>query len=868
MSEPSGPSWKGAEPDAETLARAEELVKELDTEVRFRDLIGTWARIVTVLGVILSLFHVYTAGFGVLIELKHRAIHLAFVMGLIFLTFPMTKRGMTQRTVPWYDAILAVLAASWSIYILWNFDTLIHRSGEATPLDLAFGGLAIVMVLEATRRTMGWSLPLLGLLFLVYAYFGPYFPGFLAHRGQSVSRIIEHMYLSTEGIYGIPVGVVATYVFHFVLFGVFASRTGLGQLFIDLATAVAGRLVGGPAKVSIISSGLFGMISGSSIANTVTTGAFTIPMMKKIGYRAQFAGAVEATASTGGQITPPIMGAAAFVMAEFLGTPYTQIALAAVFPALLHYIGVYVQVHLEAKRYGLRGLTREELPDLKAVMRDRGYNLIPLLLLVYLLVRSRYPARFGGRGASQRFTLLAAFGAAATFALLLFGSNVTAAGPAMSLVFPDWPLMNGTLVPVLSELTVRHVLHRWVAIVVGLIVVAIGVVAWRTQRDRPVVSALAVSAAILFPIQALVGGLQVMTKLAEWTQTLHLALGAIVWGLMVALAVTSYYEARTTARPGPAGGPGERDEPAGRRTLRDSVTAYVALTKPRIIELLLVTTVPAMVLATREVPGIQLTAWGALVAWTLVAGTLAAGSANAINCYIDRDIDQLMTRTRRRPLPAQQVEPERAMVFGIALGIISIVVMAWFVNLIAAFLTLLAIAFYVVIYTMLLKRTSTQNIVIGGAAGALPPVIGWAAVTGNVGIPALLLFALVFYWTPPHFWALSLRIRKDYAAAGVPMLPVVRGIAETSRQIVLYSVLMVAVSLALWAVARMGPVYLVAAVVLGALFLRQAWILWRQGSAPDASTAQAIRLYKYSISYLTLLFAAVALDAMIAGPIA
>ncbi len=391
MSEPSGPSWKGAEPDAETLARAEELVKELDTEVRFRDLIGTWARIVTVLGVILSLFHVYTAGFGVLIELKHRAIHLAFVMGLIFLTFPMTKRGMTQRTVPWYDAILAVLAASWSIYILWNFDTLIHRSGEATPLDLAFGGLAIVMVLEATRRTMGWSLPLLGLLFLVYAYFGPYFPGFLAHRGQSVSRIIEHMYLSTEGIYGIPVGVVATYVFHFVLFGVFASRTGLGQLFIGLATAVAGRLVGGPAKVSIISSGLFGMISGSSIANTVTTGAFTIPMMKKIGYRAQFAGAVEATASTGGQITPPIMGAAAFVMAEFLGTPYTQIALAAVFPALLHYIGVYVQVHLEAKRYGLRGLTREELPDLKAVMRDRGYNLIPLLLLVYLLVAGFTP---------------------------------------------------------------------------------------------------------------------------------------------------------------------------------------------------------------------------------------------------------------------------------------------------------------------------------------------------------------------------------------------------------------------------------------------------------------------------------------------
>jgi protoheme IX farnesyltransferase len=293
----------------------------------------------------------------------------------------------------------------------------------------------------------------------------------------------------------------------------------------------------------------------------------------------------------------------------------------------------------------------------------------------------------------------------------------------------------------------------------------------------------------------------------------------------------------------------------------------VALTKPRIIELLLVTTVPAMVLATREVPGIVLAEWGALVAWTLIGGTLAAGSANAINCYLDRDIDGLMARTRRRPLPAHEVEPANAVVFGIVLGVLSVALMAYFVNLLAAFLTLIAIAFYVLVYTMLLKRTTTQNIVIGGAAGALPPVIGWAAVTGDVGVPALLLFALVFYWTPPHFWALSLRIRKDYAAAGVPMLPVVRGIAETSRQIVLYTILMIAISFVLWAVARMGVVYLLAAVVLGALFLRQAVILWRQGSAQEASTAQAIRLYRYSISYLSLLFLAVAVDAVVGGAI-
>ncbi len=199
----------------------------------------------------------------------------------------------------------------------------------------------------------------------------------------------------------------------------------------------------------------------------------------------------------------------------------------------------------------------------------------------------------------------------------------------------------------------------------------------------------------------------------------------------------------------------------------------------------------------------------------MVGGTLAAGSANAINCYLDRDIDLLMTRTRRRPLPAHQVEPERAVIFGIVLGIVSFAIMAFFVNLLAAFLTLLAIAFYVVVYTMLLKRTTPQNIVIGGAAGALPPVIGWAAVTGDVGIPALILFALVFYWTPPHFWALSLRIRKDYAAAGVPMLPVVKGIPETTRQIGLYTLLMVAISLVLWPVAQMGLIYLGAAVGLG-----------------------------------------------------
>jgi protoheme IX farnesyltransferase len=274
-----------------------------------------------------------------------------------------------------------------------------------------------------------------------------------------------------------------------------------------------------------------------------------------------------------------------------------------------------------------------------------------------------------------------------------------------------------------------------------------------------------------------------------------------------------------------------------------------------------------MVLATRDLPGMQVTHWAWLTLWTLVGGSLAAGSANAINCYLDRDIDELMTRTRRRPLPAHEVEPHRAVVFGIALGVLSFAVMASFVNLLAAFLTLLAIGFYVVVYTMLLKRSTPQNIVIGGAAGALPPVIGWAAVTGNVGLPAVFLFLLVFYWTPPHFWALSLRIRKDYAAAGVPMLPVVRGVPETTRQIALYTVLLVALSVAFAAVGQMGLVYLAAAILLGGIFLAQAWRLWRVSTSEEGSTAGAIRLYRYSISYLTLLFVAVAVDALVIIPI-
>jgi protoheme IX farnesyltransferase len=271
-----------------------------------------------------------------------------------------------------------------------------------------------------------------------------------------------------------------------------------------------------------------------------------------------------------------------------------------------------------------------------------------------------------------------------------------------------------------------------------------------------------------------------------------------------------------------------------------------------VIELLLVTTVPAMVLAGRRVPPI----W--LVLATLAGGALAAGSANAINCYLDRDVDEVMRRTRRRPIPAQAVSPDRALAFGYALGAVSFFFLSIVVNVMAASLALSAIAFYVFVYTMWLKRTSPQNIVIGGAAGAVPVLVGWAAVSGTIGLPAWILFAIVFVWTPPHFWALAMRYRGDYAAAGIPMLPVVRGAEETRRQILLYSLVLFAVSLLLLPLGHLGPVYGATAVVLGGWFVWRALRLWRSGSA-----AEPIRLFRFSIVYLALLFAAVAVDAVI-----
>jgi TRAP transporter 4TM/12TM fusion protein len=384
-------------------AKAEELEKKYDQELNFRTLHGAAGRVVSVVLVALSLYQYYTAGFGVPPEHWHNAIYLGAVLALIFLLFGAGRTdapGIVPRLggVPVTDWLLAALSLAVVAYLPLDFDNLTFRIGVPNDTDLVMGTLLILLVLEATRRSMGIVLPIIVVVFILYGLFGYLVPGVLAHPGASFGNFISQLYMTQEGIFGIPIKVVATFVFHFVLFGVIATKMGLGQFFIDVATAIAGRYPGGPAKVSVLSSAFFGTISGSSIANTVTTGSLTIPAMMKIGYRGTFAGAVEAAASAGGQITPPIMGAAAFIMTEFLGVPYTTIILAAVVPAAMHYIGVLIQVHLEAKRSGIRGMEAHELPRILATLKRGWPTTIPLIILVGTIIQGYTPylAAFNG----------------------------------------------------------------------------------------------------------------------------------------------------------------------------------------------------------------------------------------------------------------------------------------------------------------------------------------------------------------------------------------------------------------------------------------------------------------------------------------
>jgi heme o synthase len=433
----------------------------------------------------------------------------------------------------------------------------------------------------------------------------------------------------------------------------------------------------------------------------------------------------------------------------------------------------------------------------------------------------------------------AALGAlVALLPVLVLGTYVRERGAGV--VFTDWPLMNQRIVPSLSGPGAGlQFAHRLFAL---LALGHLTMVAVRARRDtRAPVRFFAQLGVALYVAQILLGAANVLTRLTPLAVLGHASIAFAVWSSYVVLAVIA---ARGVAS--------ETPTPGGTSRLRDRLVAYTALTKPRIIVLLLVTTVPAMVLAKRGLPSL----W--LILATLAGGMLTAGSANALNQYLERDIDEKMHRTRSRPLPGQKIEPRNALVFAFALGVVGFVWLALLVNLLSALLAVGAIAFYVVVYTLLLKRSTTQNIVIGGAAGAVPVLVGWAAVTETLSLAAWVMFAIIFLWTPPHFWALALRYREDYARAGVPMLPVVKGARRTATEVLAYAGMLVAVTLLLQPVGRLGPLYAVCAIALGAGFLYRAVRL-----RLDPDGVAAIKLFRYSITYLGLLFAAIAADRLI-----
>lgn len=372
-----------------TEAERQALLEKYDPEAGTRKLTGMigWIAFLGLLA--FSLFQLYTAIFGVFTAQIQRTVHLGFALSLIFLLFPANrkKRQKGKLQIAWYDGVLALLSIGVGAYWPLFFNDLVMGVGRLSSLDFVVGLTAILLVLEATRRAVGLPIMIIAIIFLLYGIYGQYMPGFLSHRGLTLERLVQTMFFTTEGILGTPLAVSSTFIFLFLLFGAFLEKTGVGQYFNDLSVMIAGRRIGGPAKVAIFSSALQGTISGSSVANVVTSGAFTIPMMKKLGYRKEFAGAVEAAASTGGQLMPPIMGAAAFLMVEFIGNgiTYWDIAKAAAIPAILYFAGIWIMTHFEAKRVGLRGLSEEEMPDRREVLQ-KLYLLLPIIAIIVLLM--------------------------------------------------------------------------------------------------------------------------------------------------------------------------------------------------------------------------------------------------------------------------------------------------------------------------------------------------------------------------------------------------------------------------------------------------------------------------------------------------
>ncbi|MDR1702134.1 MAG: TRAP transporter permease [Sporomusaceae bacterium] len=364
----------------------QELIESLDKEASTRTLEEGWFKKAFYwVCVLVALYHFVTSFVGTPVVLEHRSLHVAMILVLGFVMYPTNKNS---KKVGWFDWILIALSITAPLYIWTDYLGVVERAGQPNTMDTIMATILVVVVIEATRRMTGWALPILSGIFIIYGLFGRMFPGIFMHRGYTWDQLANHFFANTEGIYGSSVSVAASYIFLFILFGSVMARSGMGSFFNDLSLGLAGHAKGGPAKVSVIASGLLGSINGSAVANVVTTGAFTIPLMKKTGYSKNFAGAVEATASVGGQLLPPVMGAAAFIMAEILSIPYSTIIIHAAIPAILYYLGILIQVHLRAGKDNLVGLPKDQLPKVGKVLKEKGHLLIPIFVLLYLLLFS------------------------------------------------------------------------------------------------------------------------------------------------------------------------------------------------------------------------------------------------------------------------------------------------------------------------------------------------------------------------------------------------------------------------------------------------------------------------------------------------
>ncbi|MFO8088924.1 MAG: TRAP transporter fused permease subunit [Desulfatiglandaceae bacterium] len=350
-----------------------------------RMMTGFWHHLCSALVIFMVFFYMYNAGWSPVAAQHHRGIYVLITYVLVFLNYPGRGRSPQNRPSA-VDVILAAIAAAVVAYWIIEFEALNYRMGNETRLDYFVSTVGIIISLEVCRRVLGWSLTIVGATFIAYCYFGPYMPEIIAHRGFSFERIVTHVYLKQEGVFGIMADVLVTYVILFIFFGAFLKKSGVGKFFLDLPLALAGRSIGGPAKVAVLASGFFGSVSGSAIANTVSTGAFTIPLMKRTGFRPHVAGAIEPASSVGGMFMPPIMGAGGFLMAEMTGVQYVTIMKMAIFPAFLYFLAVFVMVHFEAKRYGLVGMVEEGAPNAWQILKKQWYMSLPLVIIVVMML--------------------------------------------------------------------------------------------------------------------------------------------------------------------------------------------------------------------------------------------------------------------------------------------------------------------------------------------------------------------------------------------------------------------------------------------------------------------------------------------------